>query len=614
MILSGVVRDFRQNWRGLAATHVLYSLAAFCLLTPAASMLAHLLVLLSGSAALTDEDILWFALRPIGLVALSVVGAMALAIAALEFAAMMAIGFGAVHDRRIAYFEALRFAALRIGRILGLTIRCIGYALLLAAPFLAAGALVYALLLREFDINYYLAERPPAFWVAGGLIGGIVTAMVIVLSIRLVSWAFALPLLLFDGVPASRALRASREATLGRRTALAGWLIGWFVASTALSAAATGIVGLIGRTIVPDAGASLVLIATTVGAVLVLLGLVNVAVAFVNTAVLCLLVVRLFRVAGHGPSPDALEAVREQRATVSGRWMPSRRQIVVAVLVGPVVAAGLGFALMRRLAVVDRVEVIAHRGASAVAPENTLAAMEQAIREGTDWVEIDVQETADGEIVVIHDGDLKRLAGVDLTVSNATYEQLSAVDIGSWFAPEFRDQRLPTLGQVLDLCKGRADVDIELKYYGQEKRLEEQVVDIVEAKDMTAHVVVMSLKLQGLKRMRELRPNWKIGLLQSVAIGNVGKLDVDFFAINAGFASRGFVRRAHRSGKEVLVWTVDDPVAMSALMSRGVDGIITNKPALAKSVLRQRAALSAPERLLVNLSTVLGRPPVFEEQ
>jgi glycerophosphoryl diester phosphodiesterase len=614
LILTDVARDFRRTWRALAAAHVLYSILAFCLLTPAATLPAHLLVSLSGSAALTDEDILAFALRPVGLVALSVCAAIALAVAALEYAAMMAVGFGAVHGRSIGWFGALHFAALHLGGILRLTTRCVAWLLLTAAPFLVTAAAVYVLLLRKYDINYYLAERSPVFWVAGGLIGGIVTAMVVVLSIRLVSWTFAMPLMLFDGVPPSRALRASREATAGQRGTLAGWLVGWFIASSAVSAGATGTVGLVGRAIVPDAGGSLVLIAMSAGTVLVLVALVNVAVAFVNTAALCLLVIHLFRRAGYGAAPDALEAIREQAVKPKGRWMPSRRQVVAAALVGLIVAAGTGFALMRLLAVEDRVDVIAHRGASAAAPENTLAAIARAIRDEADWVEIDVHETADGEIAVIHDGDLKRVAGADLSVGSATYEELSALDIGSWFAPEFSEERVPTLGQVLDVCMGKAGVMIELKYHGREKRLEERVAEIVEAKEMTPNVVVISLKPEGLKRMRALRPSWKVGLLQSVAVGNIGKLDVDFFAVNATFASRAFVRRAHRSGKEVLVWTVNDAVGMSTLMSRGVDGIITDKPALAKSVLEQRAALSPPERLLVKLATLLGRPPAFAEQ
>ena len=92
--------------------------------------------------------------------------------------------------------------------------------------------------------------------------------------------------------------------------------------------------------------------------------------------------------------------------------------------------------------------------------------------------------------------------------------------------------------------------------------------------------------------MRSIRPEWKAGLLMSVAAGDLNKLPVDFLAVNAGFANRQIIRRAHTHGKEILVWTVNDAPTMSALISRGVDGLITDEPALARSVLEERAQIS----------------------
>ena len=234
---------------------------------------------------------------------------------------------------------------------------------------------------------------------------------------------------------------------------------------------------------------------------------------------------------------------------------------------------------------------MAHRGASSVAPENTLAAVKQAIEDGADWVEIDVQETADGEVVVMHDSDFMKLAGVDLKIWNATRTDLAEIDIGSWFDPTFKDERVPTLQDVLTECKGRIGVNIELKYYGHDDQLEQRVVDIVEALDMASNVVVMSLKADAVKKMKSLRPSWKVGLLMSVSAGGLQNIEADFVAVNASFADRRFVRSVHDVGKEVYVWTVNDAPTMSAMMSRGVDGVITDKPALARSVLELRVRL-----------------------
>ena len=269
---------------------------------------------------------------------------------------------------------------------------------------------------------------------------------------------------------------------------------------------------------------------------------------------------------------------------------------------------------MERLELDDQTVVIAHRGASADAPENTLAAMELAINEGADWVEVDVQETRDGEIVVIHDKDLKKAGGSGLRVYEASLAQLQAVDIGSWKDPSFNAQRVPTLQQLLALCKDRVNVLIELKYYGQEEHLEEYVADLVEAAGMQDQVLVMSLNYPGIQKMKSIRPDWNVGLLSSVAVGDITRLQADFFAINARFATRGFIKHAHQRNRKVMVWTVNDPISMSAMMSKGVDGIITDRPGLASMIRAERAELGTHERVMIQIASLIGRQPMRPEQ
>ena len=110
---------------------------------------------------------------------------------------------------------------------------------------------------------------------------------------------------------------------------------------------------------------------------------------------------------------------------------------------------------------------------------------------------------------------------------------LADIDIGSSFAPEFADQRVPTLRQVLELAKGRAGVFIELKYYGHDVSLEEKVVALVEETGMTDDIVIMSLSYDGVRAAAALRPDWTYGLLNAVAIGDLTRLDVDFLALTA---------------------------------------------------------------------------------
>ena len=136
--------------------------------------------------------------------------------------------------------------------------------------------------------------------------------------------------------------------------------------------------------------------------------------------------------------------------------------------------------------------------------------------------------------------------------------------------------------------------------------LEERVAGIVEACGMESDVVVMSLKPAVVKRMKSLRPDWTVGLLMSVSVGDASTLEADFLAVNARYVSRGFVRRAHRAGKQVFVWTTNDAVSISRMIGRGVDGVITDDPDLARRVIVQRAALSPVERVVLELAELLG--------
>jgi len=106
--------------------------------------------------------------------------------------------------------------------------------------------------------------------------------------------------------------------------------------------------------------------------------------------------------------------------------------------------------------------------------------------------------------------------------------------------------------------------------------------------------------------MKALRPHWRVGLLATTAIGDLTRLEADFLAVNAGMATSGFIRRARKASQDVFVWTVNDRLSMSRMISRGAVGLITDEPALAREVLSERAALSTPERLLLHTADLFG--------
>ncbi len=597
--------DWQRCWKRLFLTDVMYKVIAFVLLTPLVSILFSLALALSGNTVLADQDILIFFLAPAGWLCLIAVGGLALAIKALEMAALMVI-LAATPPRTVRPLEALRFASVHAVVVLKLTARMTGIVLLILAPFLLVAGGVYFWLLTDHDINFYLKEKPPVFQVALGC-GAILLVVVAIILLRFfANWFFALPLVLFENVAPSRALRESRNRIAGHRRNVLTVLVVWLLVMTVLSGLATSLVIFGGRSLVPRMTGSLPALVFATGASLLVWWLVNLAINLLGTTSLAAILFHLYQRVGGG---GAVEPVRPELIEISADspWLRlTRRRLVAAGLIGGLVTILVGVWFARSVRLEDHTEIMAHRGASAAAPENTMAAIRQAIADGADWVEIDVQETADGEVVVFHDSDFMKLAGNPLKIWDATLPALQDIDIGSWFGAEFGDQRVPTLAAVLQECRGKIGVNIELKYYGHDQQLEQRVVDIVEACGMTENIVIMSLKLPAVEKMKTLRPAWRVGLLMSVAAGNLKNINADFLAVNASFVDRRFVQAAHKINKQVCVWTVNDPVSMSTMIGRGVDAVITDKPAVARLVLQQRSELSAPERLLVELAGIFG--------
>lgn len=603
--------DFRRTWRELLVASAVYKVAAFVILFPLVGVALRLFVSISGSSVLADQDILFFVLSPIGLLALVLVSAVSLGILALEQACLMIIGLAATQDARVTATGALWYGARHAGPVLRLTAGIVLRLLLVATPFLAAGGLVYLTLLAEFDINYYLAEKPPVFWSAAIIISVLLVSMAVVLIRLLLGWTFALPLVLFESARPVDALKRSTEESKGRLGTILPVMVGWAGGTTLFSSFALGAVGLLGRSVLPSLAGSVNLLVLVMGGLVLLWSAVNLAVTLVSVSAFALLIVRLYDF--FGLSKDARRVWAEiphlSEADAGTGWRLTRKKLLVGTVLAAVVAAIVGTVLVDSIRLDDDVLVTAHRGAAGAAPENTLAAFERAIADGADFVELDVQETADGQVVVIHDSDLMKIGRTNLKIWDATVEQLQDIDIGSWFSPEFRDERIPALEQVLLLCKGRVRVNIELKYYGHDERLEERVVEIVERTGMESQIVVMSLKYDAIQKVRKLRPDWTLGLLTATAVGDLTRLDVDFLAVHTGLARPSFVRAAHKSGKKVFAWTVNDPIMMATMIGRGIDSLITDEPAVAREVIQELSEMNPVERLMVELSLFFGVEP-----
>jgi glycerophosphoryl diester phosphodiesterase len=592
---------YRAAWRYLApftAIHLALRLLAAAVIVPLSGLVLSTALSASGETALTDQDIAGFLLTPVGFVGGLALAAFAIITAVLDLAVMTDTLRRKEHRPVRALASGLTLLLMRFGALFSFAIQLTLRVLVIAAPFIAVAGAVAWVSLGDYDINYYLTHQPPEFLITAAIGGALGLGLLIMLVTQLARWAVALHFVLFQGRPPGRGFRESASGLHDRRLAVIGRILTWalvrILAATLIASAA----GLLIATASALFDANLRLVALATIAVLLFWWLADAVLAALANGALAVLLDRLYQdVSGDRPDATAL-GDKDQRTA----WRLSVPALLVTAIAITTVGTYLTADLLEQLRAEREVEIIAHRGAAGTRPENTMAAVEKALADRADWVEIDVQETADAEVIVAHDSDFMKQAGVNLKVWDATQTDLAEIDIGSWFDPSYASERTPTLRDVLLAAKGRGKVLIELKYYGHDVALEDRVARIAEATGMAQEIAVMSLKRTGVEKMQQLRPEWPRGILAATAIGDLSSLDADFLALNTGQISIPLIRQAHDQGKRVYAWTVNEPVTMARLISMGVDGLITDEPALARQVMEIRNGLSGVERLMLWLS------------
>ncbi len=232
--------------------------------------------------------------------------------------------------------------------------------------------------------------------------------------------------------------------------------------------------------------------------------------------------------------------------------------------------------------------IMAHRGFSAAAPENTLPAFQKCIDEGITAAELDVQMLADGTIIVMHDDNLKRTTGLDKNVWEVTYDEIKNLDNGAFFDPEFAGTKICTLDEAIKLAASAKDklyLNIEIKRNGHDDGITEKVVQIILDNNYLNYCDITSQDYSTLEEVREINPYVLTAYTSVIGIGNIESLEAaDIISIQETFATYENIERIHNAGKRVFVWTINEQDTMEQLANLNVDAILTNDPRLCQEV------------------------------
>ncbi len=581
-----------RNLRPLLLYHLFFVLLAFVFLLPTGTWLSTLLLSRSGLPMVSPEEMLNFLASPAGVGWVFSAGILYLLFLFIHHSGMILIAF---HEDREVYGLATN-ALWRVGRktpgLLLLASLQVGTHLLISLPFLLVMVALWLFLLAQYDLYYLLSRYPPDFLLFLGICSVIGAAMLFCNGYLYLRWVLALPVLLLEKFTPLEALRKSSRITEGYRARIAV-----LVLSTALAVilvpglllAAFETLGGLALGWLPENFSILipaVLFFLSIYIALIVLG------GFFSVAVNSLLIERLYRntLAAH----PVQETIPPPKRTGILAWGTEILLLLIALLqAGIVLPSFFDFQ--------DEVYITAHRGSSMKAPENTIPAIEQAILDGADYVEIDVRQTKDGVPVLLHDRDLRRIAGIPQPIWEMTLEEVRQIDAGGWFDPEYSEVGIPTLQEAIDTLRGRAKLYLEIKSHPRTPNLTASVVEMIRRKEMVEDTILAALEQEVLAEAKRLEPDLRTSLIIHTPLGTPDFRLLDALALRAAITDEASVRQARRDEYELHVWTVNDRREMSRFIDMGVDNIITDRPDVLADLLEERAELSDAELFLVKV-------------
>jgi glycerophosphoryl diester phosphodiesterase len=610
-VLSAWRRVLRL-WRPMAAWTLVVWAAVAVVLGPLSTALLGWQLLRGPQVVVGNEALLAWLLTPRGATWTVLAGSLVLTGAVARYAGLFHIVTDDLSGHAPTVLRTALHLVPQLPAVFRLSVVAVAAGALLAAVLVAGLAAIRALFLTEFDINYYLSERPPEW----GRAVMAATAWAVVWATGalfvLGRTVLAIPAYL-DGHQPLRVAFA-RAAARGRRQKprlfrLLGVAVAlWILARLAVSASyyVAGSVALEGVASVSPSLRLLLLVTAAYGTGLFVL---DAVVGFFGFSFVTTVLTKFYYedtdLHGVAPAGAGLLGLPWRAMRRARPWLRPARAVPLATVVVLASIATSGI-LLERLPEPRPVAVIAHRAGPPPSPENTLAALERSIAAGADYAEIDVQRTRDGAVVVIHDADLMRVAADPRRVAAVAYPDVAALvqrpDDGSAAG----ERRLATLDEFLERARGRIGLAIELKYYGHDPELAPAVVSAVRASG-AEDIMLMSLSVEAVQQLTSLAPDLRVGYVSAAGVGDLTRLPVQFLAVARSRATPRLLRLAGAAGVDVQVWTVNRATVMAELMERGVDGLITDDPALAVRVREEVLGLSSASRLLLRF-----RPGLFE--
>lgn len=612
-----LLKTLRDHLRPLIAYHLLFTILATALVVPALAWAAQAILTSLNRIVITNEALISLLFSPLGLIVMLVGLGFTFLLLYWQQTGMLMVAVKPKNNHYQLALDALWRSTMRLPALAGLVVLQVGAHLLLLAPFMAGIAWLYQLWLGGLDPYYLQRVRPPALWYFIASASALLAVWATLAAWLYLRWLLALPLVALEHYRPYPALKQSVVLTRGWHRSIGLAVLSLLVMIVALPFMATWLFDLLFTPLLwwlPERTAILIpaMLAYLTGYILVTLTLTFLGVAANALLTACLYLQLAYR--EERPPPRAATAHPGR-----GAWVIELSVILIAAL--------QAWWILTSFELRDNVAVIAHRGSSMVAPENTLAAVEQALKDQADYVEIDVRLTADNHVMLYHDRTLARLTGDTREFGDLTRAELERFDVGSWFGDAYQNEAIPGLDETLQWVRGRAPLMIDMKPLpGQELTLAQAVLEVLAAEtdhryrcwadqenalmgiancgvpNALLEMRIATMSPETLHYIKQQAPDLRVTLLaQLILPGNLDRRSFDALGLRHNRITRQEVRLAALYGYEIHAWTVNDPARMSTLIDLGVDAIITDYPDRLHQLMEERRRLSDGALMLVKL-------------
>lgn len=581
MILNSLM-DFRRSWRKYVALGLGYLLITSYFFIPGLAYLFNRILIVSKTGVLLNRDIFNILLNYKSALGIFLLMVLAVIFILIELGTLTVIAHKKYYNKPILITEAMATTIHVLHRILSF-----GF-LLLTLQFLVVIPLVdlpvKPIIFYQINIPTYLIDNIMVY----GTIKVIYWSIVILLSYFLFRSIFVFHEIVLTGKSTWQAIRSSFTLT---RVLHSSILFKMVMMNVMLFGALTGVLTLLSflfSGINPETNYELNQLLTTLSGFL--LWTYTLLIMTINI----LFLTRLYYEVKSKDGAIYKDFLRTIRWPLISRiecylrdlLKPRRYLSGFIVLLSLLLTFYMSHTLNQDFLYKGRgIAVAAHRGKVGNTPENSLSAIALALDLGVDVIEIDVQLTKDHVVVLHHDINLMRTAGIAKRVSEMTYNELQTLDIGSSISTEYMNETIPRFDDVIAFIDGRASMLIDVKAYGYEAEMAKIIVETLEKADAVETSYVQSFNYKVLSEIRTLNPNIRIGQIMYYAIGNLDLLDVDFYTVQRGMLTQEFVKKARQMERGVWVWTVNRESEIKEALQFDIDGIITANAELVREVL-----------------------------